>query len=501
MIAVTGYSFLAGNHEVYLLEPLRRAGLATFEGDPFVTGTLQYHGLFSVIAGWLFEIRCAKTGFVLIFLGLVLALAWAWWRIARALGGDSVSFLAAVLLYHVLVGDRSLGFYSLLQDGQFNAGNVAAVALVVGIAMRMENKLLAAGAAFGVAGAFHLNYAVVCPPLWVAMTLLQPRRVRSPTRWKRHLFPSLLAIGPALLNVGLALPAKLAAEGGLPLAPFIELYVELRHPHHYNASVWPWWLWLAFVLPTPFVVLAWRRHRAEPAWSVAAVAWLFLMSLQLFALLTAGLWYLGETFVQLSLWRFGPHAKLLAVTALAAHWLKQPQERRAAWLLPTGVALLLSLSFGSLLLRGTVSPPGQPQPSTAIIQAADWAKKHTPPDTLFLVPPGVGSAFPINARRGHVVSFKLVPQLSGELEGWADRLRDVTGEDDLSTFAGGLRGYVVAQEQMDAAYAERSIDELMDVARRHGARFVVRLGSDEREDERIAWRGSEHVTIYRVPSP
>jgi len=179
MMSVTGYSFMAGNHEVYLLEPLRRAGLASFERDWFVHDTLQYHGLFAAVAAWLLRLDAARPAFLVIFLVLLLTAAWAWWRIVRALGGDVVAFLVAVVLYHLLLGDRALGFYSLLQDGQFNAANVSAVAFLVGIAMWIERRLLWAGAAFGLAGAFHLNYAVVGVGMWVVL-LAWDRRLGEP---------------------------------------------------------------------------------------------------------------------------------------------------------------------------------------------------------------------------------------------------------------------------------------------------------------------------------
>ena len=58
-------------------------------------------------------------------------------------------------------------------------------------------------------------------------------------------------------------------------------------------------------------------HAVHSAWRSAALIWLILMSLQLLALLTAGIFWVSETFIQLSLWRFSPHAKLLAVSAVA----------------------------------------------------------------------------------------------------------------------------------------------------------------------------------------
>ena len=632
MLAVTGYSFGGGNHEVYLLEPLRRAGLATFGNDWFVHDTLQYHGLFAAVAATLFRLNVARGGFLVIFLILLGTTAWAWWRLVRALGGGVTAYLVAVVLYHVLLGDRGLGMYSLLQDGQFNAGNVAAVALLVGIVLWVEGRAVWSGVAFGVAGAFHLNYAVVAPVLWVALTgwslLSRERSERNNLRSlrsrlsKRLLLASALALVPSVLNVASALPSKLRAEGTMPLPRFVELYVRLRHPHHYDPTAWPWWVWAAFLLPIPFAARAFSDSRAatpprsgsddddakpgpgrrcRPAVRRAAHVWLLLMALQAFALLTAGLFWLGPTFVQLSLWRFSPHAKLLAVSA-AAVWLVTPKgvssrpaptsfeesddaeagrlltpsagprfkSNRRWWaaalltaaapavpvlILLAGIAVIqrtaqgagdglvridllillgqrvIALSaviyvFAAIVGRDVATrwaslavaasilllmvfpvaggspppPPGQPRPDVRVTAAAEWAKFHSPPDALFLLPPNA-SAFSVNARRGQVVSFKLVPQLAGELSEWDRRLRDVLDVPDLSVYAGGFTGYRTAQRKMRERYDALPTQHLFAVARDYGARYVFRSNADPAADAPVVWRGTGGAVLYDLGQP
>ena len=643
MLAVTGYSFGGGNHEVYLLEPLRRAGLASFGADWFVHDTLQYHGLFAAVAATLLRYDVARGGFLVLFLFLLLATAGAWWRLVRALGGGVTAYLVAVVGYHLLLGDRGLGMYSLLQDGQFNAGNVAAVALLVGIVLWVEGRAVWAGVAFGVAGAFHLNYAVVAPVLWVALVAWNvipkagPQRGSGPGSGastepdlsrvaarlsERVLLATALALVPSLANVALALPSKLREEGTMPLPRFIELYVRLRHPHHYDPTAWPWWVWAAFLLPVPFAARAFSDSRAatpprsgvgddtepgpgrrcRPAVRRAAHVWFLLMALQAFALLTAGLFWLGPTFVQLSLWRFSPHAKLLAVSAVAA-WLVTPRlspdadehivllpprptpvkanreqlvaagflltafaligivvlaaifslrfrasvestDNISVWQLVFGLMVVLVTMFaaafrspgvirrsplrtakpvghlldwvnsllsvapigliGFFLLqsawRGEMPPPGQPAPDAAVLDAAEWAKWNAPRDALFLLPPDA-SAFSVNARRGQVVSFKLVPQLAGELAEWDRRLRDVLDVPDLSVYAGGFTGYRTAQQRMRERYDALPTQHLFKVARQYGARYVFRSAADPAADAPVAWRGTGGAVLYDLGQP
>ena len=55
------------------------------------------------------------------------------------------------------------------------------------------------------------------------------------------------------------------------------------------------------------------------------------------------------------------------------------------------------------------------------LAACDWIRYNTPADAVFLVPPNE-QAFRLRAQRAIVVNFKCVPQLSGELPAWRERL-------------------------------------------------------------------------------
>ncbi len=240
----------------------------------------------------------------------------------------------------------------------------------------------------------------------------------------------------------------------------------------------------------PLAVWAWWRHRES--WRLPGTAFALLAALQVVAFVFAGLWYVGETAIQTSLWRFSPHAKLLAV-AMAATWIFN--ESRRSQLL---AAAVLVVSLCSLIIyRGDLEIPMQPRSGQRILDAADWARHHSETDALFLVPPGVGSAFPIHARRGHVVSFKLVPQLAGEIGPWSRRLGEVVGSDDIAEYGGGFTGYESARRAMDDDYHARPVDDLAAVARRHGASYVVKLRDAEKAQSPIVW-SVEGVTIYKV---
>ena len=98
VIAACGYSYMDGNHEVYLLAPLRLAGLADLSGDWFTSGTLQYHGLFSLLAAAMLKLEVARVGFFVGFVIMVAAVVWAWWQTVKMLGGGVLAMAGAVAL-------------------------------------------------------------------------------------------------------------------------------------------------------------------------------------------------------------------------------------------------------------------------------------------------------------------------------------------------------------------------------------------------------------------
>ena len=111
----------------------------------------------------------------------------------------------------------------------------------------------------------------------------------------------------------------------------------------------------------------------------------------------------------------------------------------------------------------------------------------------------VWPSFSIHARRGQVVSFKLVPQLSGELIEWDQRLRDVLEVPDLSVYETGFTGYRDVQRRMRHRYDALPTTHLFAVARQYGARYVFRSGEQEAVDPdvaAVAWRGEDGALVY-----
>jgi hypothetical protein len=329
------------------------------------------------------------------------------------------------------------------------------------------------------------------------------------------------AIAPAVKSV-------LAKTASLPLAEFVALYVRLRHPHHYDPASWPVALWLTFLLPVAIAMPAYRRMEREmpsEALQRARHAFILFCGMLVLALLGAGITYVSEPLVQMSLYRFSIFPKLLS--CLVAAWLVVRLGWAQGALRVLVIAMLIGLTgfilavdsagrlppflvanafpmwlfallataavlrprvlgwgrvaFGTLtaacvVVSLFVSWPklgiahvGQRGDDAGYLEMCRWAAEHSPRDAVFVVPPDEQS-FRLHGRRAIVVNFKNVPQLSGELGEWRDRLQNVLAIDDLRKLP---QPFHRALDAIRTRYAELPPEHLSSIARRYGARYAV----------------------------
>lgn len=527
-LAVAGYRFGESNHAVYLLDALRQNDPGLLTNDWWTRSTLQYHFVFNKLSAWLMRLGVIEPAFLCGYLGLVILMHAAWRRLTLALGGTDAIYLVSVILFQLTAGGTGLGMYQFTQDSAFLPSNVANVAMLWGVVWWVSGRRGLAGFGFGLAGLFHLNHALAGIGLWVCLNLLERLRRRTPS----PPYSGGSAIG-SLALVALALPAIVPAvktvltkTASLPLSEFVDLYVRLRHPHHYDPSSWPFALWISFLIPIVLAIPAygfasrWRIEAPELR-SAADVFCLFLAMLAV-ALLGAGIWFVSEPLVQMSLYRFSIFPKLLSCVAVAWLLLQYPAGRVVVrgvvfamlllltaamfarvklppfvatnavplWLftLFAAVALLRPrvlgwgrVAFGTLTTVCVVASlaltwsklglahPGLRGDDAGYMELCRWAQRNTPRDAVFLVPPDEQS-FRLHARRAIVVNFKNVPQLSGELGEWRDRLETVLDVDDLRSLP---RPFHRTLDAIRGRYGQLSSGHLADVALRYGARYVV----------------------------
>jgi hypothetical protein len=525
-IAVTltlrGYQFGGGNHCVYLVAPLREVHPELLANDWWTTHTLQYHIAYTKLAALLMRVDMVEPAFLVFYLALAVLLHVGWLRIVLSLGLDARTYLLSVLLYYLSAGGTGLGSYQFLQDSSFLPGNVANVAMLWGIAFWIERKSWPAAIAFAIASLFHLNHALIALLFWPAAYLLKPRPRLGPT-----LGGLAIILLFALPNVIPAARTALAHAPRMPLTDFVNLYVHLRHPHHYDPLAWPAALWLSFLWPVPLALLAYARAGSAGAVRRAGFAFTFFMALQLIALIWAGIVYVSEPLIQMSLFRFSIYPKLLSSVGAAAFLLDpailarrslrfgllavpavalialfilrlvRPSSTASLFVQANLPALLLFLALLAagvvFILRSSILHP----PSSILVlllltlflawnhwlglridlqddadrdyrAVCDWARSNTPGDAIFLVPPNE-QLFRYHAQRAIVVNFKNVPQLSGEMAEWKQRLEAILDQ-PLSQLP---RRFDRTHGAIAARYDALPAEHLITIARRYGARYLI----------------------------
>jgi hypothetical protein len=413
-----------------------------------------------------------------------------------------------------------LGVYDFLQDAAFLPSNVANVAMLWGIYFWITRRLGWAGVWLGVAGFFHLNHALVGLGIWGVLFMWKGKSGPAARPLRGGGWGTLALVGLCLPNIVLAMRAALAGHRQMPLGDFVDLYVRLRHPHHYDPSSWPVALWVSFLWPFPLAIAAFRRGGVRRVWPVFGV----LCFVVAFGLLLAGAWYVSETIVQMSLARFSIYLKLLTCVG-AAMFLESLQYReRVAWAAVTiafvgvlvamqnevvvgvitrnritlaalaflvlGVAASVAMArstryFGmgqfaavlGLILAVLIAGPEHfgiraiavTEDSPDYFAVCDFAREHTPIDAAFLVPPSE-EQFRLRAQRAIVVNFKGVPQFSGELVEWRNRLCGVLDMQDLKALPHRFDRTLKAIQER---YNLLSVHHLLEAASLYRARYVV----------------------------
>lgn len=421
-LTLRGYQFGGGNHTVYLIAPLREIHPELLQKDWWTTHTLQYHLAYTQLTAVLMRLHMVEGAFLVFYIGLMVLLHVGWLRIVLAVGLDARTYLLSVLLYYLSAGGTGLGSYQFMQDSCFLPGNVANVALLWGIAFWVEGRAWRSAGCFAVAGLFHLNHALLALAFWpVGMVFLIWRgRAAGEKNHGRAAHATSCAVGGFGLILLLALPniipaARVAFTHGpkMPLKEFVDLYVHLRHPHHYDPLTWPPALWISFLWPIPLAAMAYRRMKrsavgdgsgASPL-RRSAFCFSFFVAFQIIALLFTGVLFISEPLIQMSLFRFSIYPKLLSCIGAAAFLLDPGMMARRALRL-----VLLGLPSAALiaLLGLRLGRPGS--------VAGLFVQANLPALLLFIALLGVGVAFVLRSSAVvHRSSSILVVLLLGTL--------------------------------------------------------------------------------------
>ena len=333
-LVIRGYQFGRSNHTVYLLDALRVNDPHLLSNDWYTTHTLQYHFVFTHVTAALDRAGILRPAFLIGYLAIVIFFQLGWFQINRILGGTRRTYLLSVLLYFLSAGGAGLGVFDFLQDSAFVPSNVSNIAMLWAIYFWITKRPARAGVLFGLAGFFHLNHALVSIALWgalVAWDRIYPsfsatsdgldltRRAAKPLDAKSLVIGTLAVLGMCLPNLVPAAMVSLSGPHKIPLKDFVDLYVHLRHPHHYDPLSWPMALWLSFLWPFPLAILAIRRLPRSATIRESCRVSIILCGMMFVALLFAGVWFVSEPLVQASLFRFSIYPKLFTCIGAAIY--------------------------------------------------------------------------------------------------------------------------------------------------------------------------------------
>lgn len=566
LLCLRGYQFGHSNHNVYLIDALYKASdHRLLANDWFTTQTYQYHAFFGLFTEWLIRLHLEESGFLIGYVTLAFLMNLAWYRLVLRLGGTRMTYLISLLLFYVAAAGVGLGVFEFMQDSSFLPSNIANVAMLWALYLWTCKKWAWGGAWMALAGIFHLHHALVGAGLWVSLCLwlmIDSRRETGsflrPMLNRGMLIGTALAVIPGSINVGIAILGALHQSQSMNLAHFVELYCQMRHPHHYFPRSWPIVLWISFFWAFPLTWWAWRihnrvrftalrsplsppQHETDFAWQQAARIFLLLTIAIFIAIIFAGIFFVSQDLIQLSLFRFGIYLKLFS--SIATAWLLYNSGIFKRWhvrILLMSVVTMLAVILAGLTIVARIHPDGLkplvwlagytmdhrgaiglfvilcailavyeliyarpfrwgqdllhaggafalvlvlviswgrwlgvnslPDDDSAYLQVCQWVRTNTPTGAIFMVPPDEQS-FRVHGERAIVVNIKGIPQLSGEMVDWEQRLRDVLDMQKIES----LRGTTL-QDTLDAvriAYDHVPPDHMLAMARKYNCQYVL----------------------------
>jgi hypothetical protein len=532
-----GYAFAVGNQTTYFLHALQHAHPELFRHDWLVSSTNEYHSVFGFFAGLLFEIDdSGATVFAITHVVLMVMLLCGMFLLVRGVTmRATLSIFWLVTGWLLVNGEHSIAG-SYLWSGYLQPSLIGAVGWMIGLAMHVRGRPLAAGIALAIGGLFHVNFLL----LGIGAFGLAELIADGDHRLKRLA----LLLAPQLVALAILAPEILAHSKSSDPAQALWVLVQFHAPLHYKPS------WIARTLPS---LVRWLAL----AVAVAPIACTFgerpaVRRLVWWTVVTATICTAGTLIImipgllpltRLYIWRLAPFtivaAQLVIAIAIAAvvadhrSWHAIPIWRRVAaialcawiaastpfmtaadadWILWIAIGavvisfavpqrwrtLLFSLAaIGSLAVplwyrRDVILHPSvqidSEGPETDGLY--EWARTTTPTDAVFLVPPDL-MRFRLVARRAIYVDFKSPPLEPDGLIEWHHRLRQITGE--------GPTDKLPAHR---TAWIQATGDELLRRAKELGLDFLVLDRSSVHD--RIAIQPifqNQAYAVFAVPGP
>jgi hypothetical protein len=502
-----GISVGASNH-VGLLPVVRRLLDPNYLPNDFnITLRLYHHRVFAYLLAGLSSVLGEARAIIWLHVTGAAWLSTSLWVLCRALGLSLLAYLAAGLMLATNFLWTGLGLEEndFLGNPEIQPPLFAHAFVLLATASLIRQRWRLAAFCAGCAVLFHLQIGVIFTLLMVPLYAVRLREFGG-REVVRLALGYLLPAAPALLHLFSMLQRGLLKAGASAYS--LAAYIDFRHPHHFALMSARHAWWVAGHVLALVALWLWLRRNKETDQVAAARGVSVLVALSgmlvVLALVHFADYYLlrHDKFANLQSIRLSPALTVYGALGLLL-FLKVRLARRGWWL-PAAYGLLLALAAG-----WGVSVARQPEadfywgvrhyrdPATLTgqrkrwVQMCNWIKANTPPDAVFLTPPGY-EGFTVLTDRSNIVEFKINPDGALHMNEWFERLTDLTGGKLPS--GRGLDN----RRLLNQVYGELNAEQLLALGRKYRASYAVLPKATEVPFEVL--HANEGLKLVKLPA-
>ncbi|MBI3650544.1 MAG: hypothetical protein HY231_05790 [Acidobacteria bacterium] len=453
-----------------LLPVVRRLLDANYLPDNFsITLRLYHHRSFVYMVAALAKFFGEDNALILLSVLGYLFLSAAMYALCRSMKLPTLAYLAFAFLVAMSIAWTGFGLEAntFLGNRETQPPIFAHAALLLSLASYLRQRFRCAALFAGLVLLFHLQigfaFALILLPFFV-LHVKQFGVKEAFVVMALYLLPAVVA----LFDVPLML------ERGLVKQPFTLTDINFRQPWHFELKAPQAVFWFVAHLLILAAVYWWlRRHKKAESQAVGVVLWVSL-AITALSLLHLTDYYVVKigSLVKFQFLRMSVLVTVFGALSLVVLVNAVVKEKAKSATLIANLSLML---LATVLYAIPATRQGMTykfaiekyaEQNSNWVNACLWIRQNTPPNAVFLSPPGT-DGFIYLASRSNVVEFKINPDGAQYLQEWYGRLRDLAGGTlpDRQGFANA--------PLLNKAYAALSDEQLLALAQRYQASYAL----------------------------